>query len=437
MPTENHGGHSVQGAVELYLDRGVPRQKIVLGLALYGKTFLLSDTRLQQPGRALFTQGGDPSSCIETRGDMAYNEISSLLHPTSPQQPAVIPRWDPDGRAFYFVYGHGDNNWVGYDDRPSLDLKLQLVTEADLAGVMWWSLDQDLDRTSEEKALFKTENLKKEKKKGKKKEKKIEKKKGKKKGKKEDNNNKLRPRAIPQVPFLPHQAEESAVEVAFPTSSAPARKGSSQVPSPDEPTPASPPFEMQRELEEGSVPSSCPPIQSPPAALSSISQDILGRPGLVPYVSSKRTRCKVVVNYPHVLPETPVGNVVMTRCLGPDHCPESWRAYTCSPSGWGAASPCFGKRIGHKYLLSPAGCYTERISLLVLSHPCMLCLFPFFLICSQGPIIPIVVLLRGTGLDPCISSRSRNQRCGRLGYWSFPNLLQDERPDWIQAPTIH
>lgn len=348
MPTETHGGHSVQGAVELYLDRGVPRQKIVLGLALYGKTFLLADARQQQPGQALFTQGGDPSNCIATRGDMAYNEISTLLHPTSPQQQAVIPRWDPDGKAFYFGYGQGDRNWVGYDDRPSLDLKLQLVTEADLAGVMWWSLDQDLDSASEENGLFRQQDMKKGKDHGKKK--------------------KLRPRAIPQVPLLPPQDAESITEptssfsvasedgpssqlaatLALLTSSAPAPPKSTQVAPPDEPTPALPLIEMEGKIEEESVPSSCPSIQSPPAALSSISPDILGRPGLVPYVSSKRTRCKVVVNYPHVLPETPVGNIVMTRCLGPDHCPESWRAYTCSPSGWSAASPCFGKRTGHK-----------------------------------------------------------------------------------------
>ncbi|GJJ77066.1 chitinase [Entomortierella parvispora] len=343
MPTENHGGHSVQGAVELYLDRGVPRQKLVLGLALYGKTFLLADAHQQQPGRALFTQGGDPSSCIETRGDMAYNEISTLLHPTSPQQPAVVPRWDPDGKVFYFVYGHGDNNWVGYDDRPSLDLKLQLVTEADLAGVMWWSLDQDLDSTSEESALFTKQKPKNEKKGGKSKN--------------------LRPRGILQVPFLPPQAEERIEEPTTSTSVVPGDELSSQlagatdpsipnVPSPSEPTQipsadylvsASPSSETAGKPVEGSVPTSCPPIHSPPSDLSSISLDILGRPGLVPYISSKRERCNMVVNYPHVLPDTPVGNVVMTRCLGPDHCPESWRAYTCSSSGWSDASPCFAK----------------------------------------------------------------------------------------------
>ncbi|KAG0318132.1 hypothetical protein BG000_004336, partial [Podila horticola] len=144
--TETHSGHSVQGAVELYLDHGVPREKLVLGLALYGKTFLLTNPHGSiAPGRAHFSAGGDPTSCLETRGDMAYNEIAPLIHPGN----SIKPIWDNDSKAFYFVYGRQHNDWVGYDARPSLDLKLQLAVELDLAGVMWWSLDQDLDSTSQ------------------------------------------------------------------------------------------------------------------------------------------------------------------------------------------------------------------------------------------------------------------------------------------------
>ncbi|KAG0367588.1 hypothetical protein BGZ54_003633 [Gamsiella multidivaricata] len=149
MPDEKHSGHSVQGAVELYLDRGVPREKIVLGLALYAKTFVLANPSNTQPGIAQFKQGGDPTNCMDSRGEMAYNEIAYLIHPADHTSRQVSPLWDPDGRVFYFVYGSRQDNLVGYDDRPSLDLKLQLVTELKLAGVMWWSLDQDLDSTSE------------------------------------------------------------------------------------------------------------------------------------------------------------------------------------------------------------------------------------------------------------------------------------------------
>ncbi|KAF9429632.1 hypothetical protein BGZ76_001171, partial [Entomortierella beljakovae] len=135
---------------------------------------------------------------------MAYNEIANMIHPGGREQGPVQPLWDPHGKAFYFTYGYHGDNRAGYDDRPSIDLKLQLMTELDLAGVMWW------------------------------------------------------------------------------------RK---------------------------------------------------------PYVASKRRRCPAVVQYPHFLPDTPVGNVVMKRCHAASHCPESWQAFICGPEGWGVGSSCYDKAV--------------------------------------------------------------------------------------------
>ncbi|KAF9405187.1 hypothetical protein BGZ94_003714, partial [Podila epigama] len=330
MPTETHGGHSVQGAVEMYLDRGVPREKLVLGLALYGKTYLLADPQNSTPGRARFSAGGDPTSCIETRGDIAYNEIAPLFYAPN----AIHPSWDMDSKAFYFVYGNQRNNWVGYDDRPSIDLKLQMVVEQDLAGIMWWSLDQDLDDASQDpshpirkrseaiEALEASEAVE------------------------------LGRRAIPQAPF--HRPESAADGKAKDTLSNVEKVVPSSLHRP------------KTHLSDGSIESkqefipqepsttgnsgSCPSLsaEAPPDYLATIPFESLGKPGLVPYVASKRKRCNAVVEYPHVLPPAPVGNIVMTKCIVPDgvsSCPESWQAYKCLPEGWSAPSPCFDRDV--------------------------------------------------------------------------------------------
>ncbi|KAF9909956.1 hypothetical protein EC991_007761 [Linnemannia zychae] len=372
MPTEKHSGHSVQGAIELYLDSGVPRNKIVVGLALYGKTFILSDVQNTLPGRATFKDGGDPTSCIETRGDMAYNELASLIHPTDDRERKVTPLWDNDGKAFYFVYGnaHRRDNWVGYDDRPSLDLKLQMVTELDLAGVMWWSLDQDLDSTSDSSgaALW---NRKKKNKKGKK-------------AKARGEDSVHRKRAIPLVPYGAHEVGQIQGDADAEAQVEPSQQqlqGPAQVPLILEVSDASPsaaesvqaaeqaffatPEVIAEQGGPGAVKSaaavqllatppaaavqSCPqvPTTPPPASLASIPLDILGRPGLVPYVASKRQRCPVVINHPLILPETPVGNTVVIKCTVPPGCQETWQAYTCLPEQgerrWSEPSPCYGK----------------------------------------------------------------------------------------------
>ncbi|KAF9350793.1 hypothetical protein BGX26_011104 [Mortierella sp. AD094] len=307
-PTETHGGHSVQGAVELYIDNGVPRHKIVLGLALYGKTFTLQNPADSRPGAARFTTGGDPTSCIETRGDMAYNEIANLIHPGGRDQGPAQPLWDPYGKAFYFVYGDRRDNWVGYDDRPSLDLKLQLVTELDIAGVMWWSLDQDLDATSQEAAFYKKY--------------------------------KLRPREDDQSDIVTDasaSSSEDAMDHPLPMDTTRDHSAADLLPETYDEVHLHP-----RGIKSFAL-KACPPLAAPPAWMSTISRNILGKPGLVPYVGSKRRRCPVVVKYPHFLPDTPVGNVVLKRCHAAESCRESWQAFTCNPDGWSAGSPCYDK----------------------------------------------------------------------------------------------
>lgn len=405
MPTEKHSGHSVQGAIEMYLDNGVHRNKIVVGLALYGKTFVLSDTTHPAiPGRAAFKDGGDPTSCIATRGDMAYNELASLIHPPQGDgESRVTPLWDNDGKAFYFVYGNRRYNWVGYDDRPSLDLKLQMVTELDLAGVMWWSLDQDLDSTSDTTAMSNRKKERKEKQKEKKKAGSVQR------------------RAIPQVPYRMPGAEQihsevgaesshvvesmqavelvQASETALATEYVPLvvdiaveRSSMAEPVNAVEPTQGaeqaafkapeaiiqqgpgavkvdavppesdrSSPVALTTPQLPAAHPPSPPPIAAvsvsgacpqpatvpPPASLATIPFDALGRPGLVPYVASKRKRCPAVIKYPLVLPEAPVGNTVVIKCSVPPDCPETWQAYTClsAEGDWSAPSPCYGKEI--------------------------------------------------------------------------------------------
>ncbi|KAG0040289.1 hypothetical protein BGZ82_003841 [Podila clonocystis] len=325
-PTETHSGHSVQGAVELYLDHGVPREKLVLGLALYGKTFLLTDPHSIAPGHAHFSAAGDPTSCIETGGDMAYNEIAPLIRLGN----TINPIWDKDSKAFYFVYGSQHNNWVGYDDRPSLDLKLQMAVELDLAGVMWWSLDQDLDATSQDPA----HPIRKAKDAG-----------GG--GGGGGGGGEVQRRSIPQVPFRVPQEDIKVVSAAgpFPSSSpSPAPAPAPVAPEPETHLPEAPAKNKQKDtLYEATV--SCPAIEMPPTHLATLSTNLLGKPGLVPYVAAKRKRCPVVVEYPHVLPAAPVGNIVMTKCVAPAglSCPESWQAFVCQIHGWSAASPCYDK----------------------------------------------------------------------------------------------
>ncbi|KAF9923654.1 hypothetical protein FBU30_006269 [Linnemannia zychae] len=359
MPKENRGGHSVQGAIEMYLDYDVPRNKIVVGLALYGKTFVLTNTRNIRPGQATFKTRGDPTACIDTSGDIAYNELAPLIHPhTKDQASKVTPLWDNDAKAFYFVYGNRGDNWVGYDDRPSIDLKLQMVTEQRLAGVMWWSLDQDLDATSDNTEVSKWMKM-------------ALKKNGKKTEARPassphekvspltlyreqeaqqapiaivgatdsnvDSSRVVEPMSVNEPPVLTHPEGDEHALGAVDANVTPPRAYVSQLPS-SAMRPSSPAYAAV-----GVCSHRTPTI--PPPSLSSIPLNILGLPGLVPYVALKRKHCPVAYRYPLVLPETPVGNMVAVKCTPSPGCPEMWQIYTCleKEQAWSAPSPCYGK----------------------------------------------------------------------------------------------
>ncbi len=48
--------------------------------------------------------------------------------------------WEPTQKVPYAYHG---NQWVGYDDPESINIKTRYVVEKNLGGLMVWSLDTD------------------------------------------------------------------------------------------------------------------------------------------------------------------------------------------------------------------------------------------------------------------------------------------------------
>ena len=103
---DRHGQHSslefAQAAVKYWTGRGVPKEKVVLGLPFYGYGF----------GPAF------------RRGGYAYADVLAL---------------HPDGHQLDEV---GETIW--HNSIPTIQAKSKLVMEENLGGVMIWSLNQDV-----------------------------------------------------------------------------------------------------------------------------------------------------------------------------------------------------------------------------------------------------------------------------------------------------
>uniref|UniRef100_A0A8D1TJ76 Chitinase-3-like protein 1 n=1 Tax=Sus scrofa TaxID=9823 RepID=A0A8D1TJ76_PIG len=123
--------YNVEYAVGYWLNKGMPAEKVVMGIPTYGRSFTLAsaETAVGAPASG----PGAAGPITESSGFLAYYEICQFL------QGAKIMRLQ-DQQVPYAVKG---NQWVGYDDVESVESKVQFLKTLNLAGAMIWSIDMD------------------------------------------------------------------------------------------------------------------------------------------------------------------------------------------------------------------------------------------------------------------------------------------------------
>ena len=119
--------------VDSMLNATVPPSQIVLGLAAYGRTYVLADPLCATAGCS-FVEGAT-GGCGGTRGFMPYFTIEEYLESGKYQS----QYWNPKtGTAELFV---DENLFISYDDQDSYALKNNYATRSCFRGVMWWAAD--------------------------------------------------------------------------------------------------------------------------------------------------------------------------------------------------------------------------------------------------------------------------------------------------------
>uniref|UniRef100_F7HEI1 Chitotriosidase-1 n=1 Tax=Callithrix jacchus TaxID=9483 RepID=F7HEI1_CALJA len=122
---------NVDAAVQLWLQKGTPASKLILGMPTYGRSFTLaslSDTKVGAPA----TGSGTPGPFTKEGGMLAYYEVCSWKGATKQRiQDQKVP------------YIFRDNQWVGFDDAESFKAKVSYMKQKGLGGAMVWALDLD------------------------------------------------------------------------------------------------------------------------------------------------------------------------------------------------------------------------------------------------------------------------------------------------------
>jgi GH18 family chitinase len=119
------------------LKESVASDKLVLGLASYGRGFELAHatcTKVQSPFKGL----SKPAPCSREAGLWTVDEIMDAKNENRVVKEAYAPE-----NAFKYAVIDG-NQWVGYDDQVTLAAKMSFAQEQCLGGFMVWSVDFDV-----------------------------------------------------------------------------------------------------------------------------------------------------------------------------------------------------------------------------------------------------------------------------------------------------
>ena len=124
---------SVEFAAKMWTRLGTPKEKLVIGMPTYGRSFTLSDPS-QYIVNSPASGGGTAGEYTREAGFLAYYEICEML------QKGSNYIWDNEMKVPYLVKG---NQWVGFDDERSIRNKMDWVKDNGYAGAMVWTVDMD------------------------------------------------------------------------------------------------------------------------------------------------------------------------------------------------------------------------------------------------------------------------------------------------------
>lgn len=123
---------NANSSVHIWLSRGAPASKLILGVPLYGQAFTLANPSTRSLN-ATATGPGTPGTYTRQGGILSYYEICSQNWPLRVDE--------PQGRMGPYVVS--GNQWVSYDDADFLRRKMRYLKNMGLGGTLAWALDFD------------------------------------------------------------------------------------------------------------------------------------------------------------------------------------------------------------------------------------------------------------------------------------------------------
>lgn len=124
-------GSSADQSIQWHIDSGIPSEKLVLGVAFYGRYW--SDVRPVDHGLYQWTPGGD-------RGGAGFDELKDEYI----NKNGFTRYWDEEAKAPY-LWNPETQTFLTYDDEESLSLKTNYIKARGLGGAMFWEYSSNME----------------------------------------------------------------------------------------------------------------------------------------------------------------------------------------------------------------------------------------------------------------------------------------------------
>lgn len=131
------GGRSAAQAVYDHVEAGVPIEKLVMGLAFYGKSW----KNVEDENNGLYQPG-------------EWNRTFPFLQLKGLESQKEFERfWDDESQAPY-LWNRLDRIFISYEDPESIAAKVKFIKENKLGGAMFWEYNEDSEDRDLLNAIF-------------------------------------------------------------------------------------------------------------------------------------------------------------------------------------------------------------------------------------------------------------------------------------------
>lgn len=124
-----HRGRSAAQAVFDHVDAGVPIEKLVMGIAFYGKSW-----------KNVFPENNGLHQVGEWNRVFSFKDIQILESQSEYQR-----IWDEESKA-PFLWNSAQRSFLSYEDPQSIAAKVNFILKNNLGGAMFWEYNEDSDQ---------------------------------------------------------------------------------------------------------------------------------------------------------------------------------------------------------------------------------------------------------------------------------------------------